>query len=139
MATIAASSKRKSHRHVMICQIGKGLLGGRKNNENDLYARFLRSPNFRIWYNSRRKEAIRGLQETYQNIILQTDIQSVLKDRNEIEIVDLYMRIQEQLEMTQTKTPLKTDVIDRLAEHLDATLICMPKGTGGNIALIESE
>ena len=62
----------------------------------ELYKRFIQSENFTVWYNQHRDSAIRLLRDNYRQTIANTDIVPLIHGRKEIEVIDLYMRINTQ-------------------------------------------
>jgi hypothetical protein len=114
----------------------KSFLGGSKSKEVELYNRFVQSVNFSVWFNERKKQATHKLSSLYQRAIIEANIPLLVKQKKEIEIVDLYLRIKEQLveiaelfvvtmlqELSQGQPH---QVVCRLQEHMEAILVCMP-------------
>jgi hypothetical protein len=65
------------------------------NEMND--SKFIRSQNFRLWFKARRKEALAKLEALYHRTLLDADINTLLHGKQEIEMIDLYLRVREQL------------------------------------------
>jgi len=120
-----------------IRQQKKGIFGERKANEIEFYRRFLHSPNFLTWFNARRKEAIEKVNIVYRNLLLESNVVRLLKEekRKEVEIVDLLLKVREQLihcldkEVTTKLEVLLREIADCLPEDLRQCIsIPLPSG-----------
>jgi len=81
----------------IIASLDKGYIINNKSKEIELYKRFLLSANFQGWFQERKQAALKQLNILYRKLIFEADITNLLKGRNNVETVDLYMRLREQL------------------------------------------
>ncbi|CAL8129641.1 unnamed protein product [Orchesella dallaii] len=103
---------------------GPQLTTGIKGDWSGLYKKFFRSINFSEWYNMRYREAAEKLQALHLEIMSDSDIQSWISGRDEVEAVDLILRLREQI--AQTNLPVKTDVREKLRTHVDSIIKTLP-------------
>lgn len=68
-----------------------------------LYRRFFRSPNFDGWYRQRHKEMTQKLETLHLEVICEADIETWMKDKSEVEIVDLVLKLRDKLIRAQSK------------------------------------
>lgn len=87
----------------------------------DLYKRFIQSENFRGWLNSRKREANERIQVLYQKTMRNADIKALAKGKQDVELVNLYLRLK--AEITQSQTP---SYIDKLNEHVKELMPYLP-------------
>lgn len=85
----------------------------RKPKLSDLYKRFIRSVNFRGWLNARKKEATERIQVIYQKTIRNADINSLIKGKQEVELVNLYLHLNKELNQSRSE-----HYTAKLKEHL---------------------
>ncbi|XP_067347180.1 protein DENND6B isoform X3 [Channa argus] len=64
-----------------------------------LYRKFFRSPNFDGWYRQRHKEMTQKLESLHLEVICNADLLGWTKDKSEVEIVDLILKLREKLTM----------------------------------------
>lgn len=81
-------------------------LKGQKGNWKDLYRRFIRSPNFETWFQSKRSEANQRLELLHIKELCEADFYSWKSDKSEVEIVDMLLLIKD-----------RHEALDRLGEH----------------------
>uniref|UniRef100_A0A7N5ZUT2 UDENN domain-containing protein n=1 Tax=Anabas testudineus TaxID=64144 RepID=A0A7N5ZUT2_ANATE len=62
-----------------------------------LYRKFFRSPNFNGWYRQRNKEMTQKLESLHLEVICDADLLGWAKDKSEVEIVDLILKLREKL------------------------------------------
>lgn len=119
----------------------KSFITGKKpsDGEVELYSRFIHSPNFKTWFNSRKKEALEKLHNLYSKTMFEADITLLLRDRKETERVDLYLRVREQLDVEiRKKGGPEGKMVNRLEEHLIAIVNCLPPDLQESILRQES-
>jgi len=63
----------------------------------ELYRSFLESDNFAAWHKGRRHTANKHLYQQYLRQILSADLRAQLPSIHEVELVDLYLRVKEEL------------------------------------------
>ncbi|CAG0921681.1 unnamed protein product [Notodromas monacha] len=86
---------------------GPQLTTGVKGDWAALYKRFFRSPNFSGWFNARYKEVHQKLQVLHCTALAEADLVAWLKGKTEVEIVDMYLRLQLEMNKCQRhKDPL---------------------------------
>uniref|UniRef100_A0A4W3IMP8 DENN/MADD domain containing 6B n=1 Tax=Callorhinchus milii TaxID=7868 RepID=A0A4W3IMP8_CALMI len=62
-----------------------------------LYRRFFKSPNFDGWFRLRHQEMARKLQTLHLEVLCETDLLLWVRDKSEVEIVDLVLKLREKL------------------------------------------
>jgi len=67
------------------------------------------------------------LNTIYRRNILDADLPVLLKGKKEVEMVDLYMRIKEQLQLYSSTDETNAEVTNRLEEHLSTILNSLPQ------------
>jgi hypothetical protein len=99
-----------------------------KSKELELYRRFLSSVNFHGWFNERKQSALQQLNLIYRKLLLDADIVTLLKGRSNVEVVDLYMRLREQLiaEENRPETEESNVMCARLRQHLQVVATYLP-------------
>lgn len=115
---------------------GQLVKNGLKMKQVELYRRFVRSPNFKGWYNAHRTEAVARLRQLYRNAVVDADLPALVKGRKEVEVIDLYMRITEELaavDDSETNARLK----ERLQAHVQAIHSMLPEDLRRSLAKCE--
>mmetsp|Transcript_16897 Transcript_16897/g.23515 ORF Transcript_16897/g.23515 Transcript_16897/m.23515 type:complete len:626 (+) Transcript_16897:40-1917(+) len=102
----------------------KPILGGTKTNEVELYRRFIHSPNFQSWFQARRREATYRLNLLYQRAIIESPLKDVTKSRKEVELIDLYLKIKEQMAIAKAEHCM--GIHEQLTKQLDVLLQQLP-------------
>uniref|UniRef100_A0A672Z6C7 UDENN domain-containing protein n=1 Tax=Sphaeramia orbicularis TaxID=375764 RepID=A0A672Z6C7_9TELE len=72
-----------------------------------LYRKFFRSPNFDGWYRHRHREMVQKLECLHLEVICDADLLGWTKDKSEVEIVDLVLKLREKLVRKMIKTSLE--------------------------------
>lgn len=103
----------------IIASLDKGYIINNKSKEIELYKRFLLCANFQGWFQERKQAALQQLTILYRKIIFEADIPTLLKGRNNVETVDLYMRLREQLIAEEAKKE-KYEINDKHYEDIHA-------------------
>uniref|UniRef100_A0A6Q2X1H2 UDENN domain-containing protein n=1 Tax=Esox lucius TaxID=8010 RepID=A0A6Q2X1H2_ESOLU len=84
-----------------------------------LYRRFFRSPNFDGWYRLRQKEMTQKLECLHLEVICDADLLGWIKDKSEVEIVDLVVKLREKLmKAVRQQLPVKDGVLDKLEGYI---------------------
>uniref|UniRef100_A0A8C9VMJ2 DENN/MADD domain containing 6B n=1 Tax=Scleropages formosus TaxID=113540 RepID=A0A8C9VMJ2_SCLFO len=93
-----------------------------------LYRRFFRSPNFDGWYRLRHKEMTQKLELLHLEVICEADLQLWLKDKSEVEIVDLVLKLREKLtKACRQQLPVKDEVLEKLECRIQMVIGSLPE------------
>ncbi|KAJ8006471.1 hypothetical protein DPEC_G00107600 [Dallia pectoralis] len=93
-----------------------------------LYRRFFRSPNFDGWYRLRHKEMSQKLECLYLEVICDADLLAWTKDKSEVEIVDLVLKLREKLmKADRQQLPVKEGVLDKLEGYIQTIVLSLPE------------
>ncbi|XP_049805952.1 protein DENND6B [Schistocerca nitens] len=93
-----------------------------------LYRRFFRSPNFNGWYNMRHREVSQKLQALQLQALSRADLKMWVKGRQEVEIVDMILRIRQKLEQCKANDlPLSDDVQEQLRYRMSEIMCTLPE------------
>nr|XP_027206256.1 protein DENND6A-like [Dermatophagoides pteronyssinus] len=103
-----------------------------KGDWNGLYRRFLRSPNFVCWYSSRLNEATQKLQTLHLEKICDTNLSNLLNDKHEIEIVDLILKLKDNINFVTNSNindnnNITTEMIEKLQQNMDKIIDKLPE------------
>ncbi|XP_042911217.1 protein DENND6B isoform X2 [Parasteatoda tepidariorum] len=108
-------------------QSGPQLTSGIKGNWSALYRRFFRSANFAGWYNSRYKEVTYKLQGLHIQAISEADMLEWIKDKEEVEIVDLVLRLRNKLAVVESgNLSLPKRTAEKLQSQVSAIIATLP-------------
>ncbi|KAM9705243.1 LOW QUALITY PROTEIN: protein DENND6B [Menidia menidia] len=92
-----------------------------------LYRRFFRSPNFDGWYRQRLREMTQKLEGLHLEAICDADLLSWTRDKSEVEIVDLILKLREKLLRARCqRLSLRDGVLDLLDSVLLSALDSLP-------------
>ncbi|XP_041832900.1 protein DENND6B isoform X3 [Melanotaenia boesemani] len=91
-----------------------------------LYRKFFRSPNFDGWYRERHKEMTQKLESLHLEVICDADLLGWTKDKSEVEIVDLILKLREKLSSEaaaagQRRSCKQTELFHRISHRIAAT------------------
>lgn len=93
-----------------------------------LYRRFFKSPHFDGWYRQRRKEMVRKLEALHLEAICQANIETWVKDKSEVEVVDLVLKLREKLVRAQGhQLPVKAETLHRAQLNIEMVIGSLPK------------
>ncbi|GFX69740.1 protein DENND6B [Trichonephila clavipes] len=109
-------------------QSGPQLTSGIKGNWSGLYRRFFRSANFAAWYDMRYKEVVHKLQGLHIQVISEANMMEWIRDKQEVEIVDLVLRLRKKLLAAESGNlclPEKT--IEKLQSHVNDIIQTLPE------------
>uniref|UniRef100_A0A1A8HWF5 DENN/MADD domain containing 6B n=1 Tax=Nothobranchius kuhntae TaxID=321403 RepID=A0A1A8HWF5_NOTKU len=93
-----------------------------------LYRKFFRSPNFDGWYRQRHKEMTQKLESLHLEVICDADLLGWTKDKSEVEIVDLILKLKEKLiKAGQQQLQVKDGVLDKLNTFINSMISSLPQ------------
>uniref|UniRef100_A0A4W6DGP7 DENN/MADD domain containing 6B n=1 Tax=Lates calcarifer TaxID=8187 RepID=A0A4W6DGP7_LATCA len=93
-----------------------------------LYRKFFRSPNFDGWYRQRHKEMTQKLESLHLEVICDADLLSWTKDKSEVEIVDLILKLREKLiKARRQQLQVKDGVLDKLDTFINSIIRSLPE------------
>ncbi|XP_068162440.1 protein DENND6B [Antennarius striatus] len=92
-----------------------------------LYRKFLRCQNFDGWYRHRHREMSQKLESLHLEAICDADLLGWTRDKSEVEIVDLVLKLREkQVKARRQQLQLKDSVLDRLDGFVSAIVESLP-------------
>uniref|UniRef100_A0A672Z621 UDENN domain-containing protein n=1 Tax=Sphaeramia orbicularis TaxID=375764 RepID=A0A672Z621_9TELE len=92
-----------------------------------LYRKFFRSPNFDGWYRHRHREMVQKLECLHLEVICDADLLGWTKDKSEVEIVDLVLKLREKLIKAQRQQlQVKDGVMDKLDAFIKSIISSLP-------------
>ncbi|XP_036373987.1 protein DENND6B isoform X1 [Megalops cyprinoides] len=93
-----------------------------------LYRRFFRSPNFDGWYRLRHREMTQKLECLHLEVICEADLLDWIKDKSEVEIVDLVLKLREKLmKARRQQLPVKEEVLEKLENYIQTVIGSLPE------------
>uniref|UniRef100_A0A672GR88 UDENN domain-containing protein n=1 Tax=Salarias fasciatus TaxID=181472 RepID=A0A672GR88_SALFA len=93
-----------------------------------LYRKFFRSPNFDGWYRHRHKEMTQKLESLHLEVICDADLLGWTKDKSEVEIVDLILKLREKLvRARRQQLQVKDGVLDKLDVFITSIIGSLPE------------
>ncbi|KAK1169125.1 protein DENND6B isoform X1 [Acipenser oxyrinchus oxyrinchus] len=93
-----------------------------------LYRRFFRSPNFDGWYRQRHKEMTQKLDYLHLEIICEADLLAWIKDKSEVEIVDLVLKLREKLvKAHHQQLSVREEVLQKLELYIETIISSLPE------------
>ncbi|XP_059103353.1 protein DENND6B isoform X1 [Peromyscus eremicus] len=94
-----------------------------------LYRRFFKSPNFDGWYRQRHKEMAQKLEALHLEAICEAqNLEAWMKDKSEVEVVDLVLKLREKLVRAQGhQLPVKEVTLHRTQLYIDTVIGSLPK------------
>ncbi|KAK2519362.1 protein DENND6B [Columba livia] len=92
-----------------------------------LYRRFFKSPNFDGWYRQRHKEMTQKLEALHLEAICEANIVAWMKDKSEVEIVDLVLKLREKLVRARCQhLPVKEETLQRVGLYIETIIGSLP-------------
>ncbi|XP_042259460.1 protein DENND6B [Thunnus maccoyii] len=92
-----------------------------------LYRKFFRSPNFDGWYRQRHREMSQKLESLHLEVICDSDLLGWTKDKSEVEIVDLILKLREKLlKARRQQLQVKDGVFDKLDVFITSIIRSLP-------------
>uniref|UniRef100_A0A8C3Y934 DENN domain containing 6B n=1 Tax=Catharus ustulatus TaxID=91951 RepID=A0A8C3Y934_CATUS len=93
-----------------------------------LYRRFFKSPNFDGWFRQRHREMSQKLEALHLEAICEADIVAWMKDKSEVEIVDLVLKLREKLVRARCQhLPVKEETLQRVSLYIDTIIGSLPE------------
>ncbi|XP_070227493.1 protein DENND6B isoform X3 [Bos mutus] len=93
-----------------------------------LYRRFFKSPHFDGWYRQRHREMTQKLEALHLEAICEANIEIWMKDKSEVEVVDLILKLRERLVRAQGhQLPVKEATLKRARLYIDTAISSLPK------------
>uniref|UniRef100_A0A8C3QWX7 DENN domain containing 6B n=1 Tax=Cyanoderma ruficeps TaxID=181631 RepID=A0A8C3QWX7_9PASS len=93
-----------------------------------LYRRFFKSPNFDGWFRQRHREMTQKLEALHLEAICGADIVAWMKDKSEVEIVDLVLKLREKLVRARCQhLPVKEETLQRVSLYIDTIIGSLPE------------
>lgn len=109
-------------------QAGPQLTSVLKGDWMGLYRRFLHSPNFDGWYRLRHREMIQKVECLHLEAICAADLLGWTKDKSEVEIVDLILKLREKLAKARKhQLPVKEEQLERLEQSIQTIISSLPE------------
>ncbi|XP_064604791.1 LOW QUALITY PROTEIN: protein DENND6A-like [Liolophura sinensis] len=107
---------------------GPQLTTGVKGDWEGLYRKFFRSHNFEGWFYRRQHEVNQKLQLVHMEALCEADLMEWIRDKEEVEIVDLILRLREKLAFaTANHIPVNQKSVDKLQSHLNSIISSLPE------------
>uniref|UniRef100_A0A673I0E9 Protein DENND6B-like n=1 Tax=Sinocyclocheilus rhinocerous TaxID=307959 RepID=A0A673I0E9_9TELE len=99
-----------------------------KGDWTGLYRRFFRSPNFDGWYRLRHREMTQKVECLHLEAICAADLFTWTKDKSEVEIVDLTLKLREKLMRARKhQLPVKEELLERLEQSIQTIISSLPE------------
>lgn len=93
-----------------------------------LYRRFFKSPHFDGWYRQRHKEMAHKLEALHLEAICEANVETWMKDKSEVEVVDLVLKLREKLVQAQGhQLPVKEATLHRAQLYIETAIGSLPK------------
>lgn len=99
-----------------------------KGDFTGLYRRFFRSPNFDGWYRFRHREMSQKVECLHLEAICAADLLTWTKDKSEVEIVDLILKLREKLMRARKhQLPVKEELLEKLEQSIQTIISSLPE------------
>uniref|UniRef100_A0A8C2EXK0 DENN/MADD domain containing 6B n=1 Tax=Cyprinus carpio TaxID=7962 RepID=A0A8C2EXK0_CYPCA len=99
-----------------------------KGDWTGLYRRFFRSPNFDGWYRLRHREMTQKVECLHLEAICAADLLTWNKDKSEVEIVDLILKLREKLmKARKHQLPVKEELLEKLEQSIQTIISSLPE------------
>ncbi|KAL0268699.1 UNVERIFIED_CONTAM: hypothetical protein PYX00_010530 [Menopon gallinae] len=124
----AAPVPRPFNQDVFIATLGTAgpqLTSGVKGDWQGLYKRFFKSPNFSGWYSARYQHLHLKLKALQLEALSDADLTEWVRDKQEVEVVDMVLKIREKLK--HTDLPLSNTTKDQLKTRMDEIINTLPE------------
>ncbi|KAJ6651428.1 hypothetical protein lerEdw1_021001 [Lerista edwardsae] len=93
-----------------------------------LYRRFFKSPNFDGWYRYRHREMAHKLEALHLEAISEANIRAWMKDKSEVEVVDLVLKLREKLVRAKCHhLPVKEEALQQVGQHITTVMGALPE------------
>ncbi|XP_062850558.1 protein DENND6B [Trichomycterus rosablanca] len=92
-----------------------------------LYKRFFRSPNFDGWFRVKHREMTQKVECLHLEAICDADLLTWIKEKSEVEIVDLVLKLREKLMRAQMHhLPVKVELLSKLENNIQTVISSLP-------------
>ncbi|XP_055963017.1 protein DENND6B isoform X4 [Sorex fumeus] len=109
-------------------QAGPQLTCVLKGDWRGLYRRFFKSPHFDGWFRQRHREMTQKLEALHLEAICEANLENWMKDKSEVEIVDLVLKLREKLVRAQGhQLPVTVATLQRAKLYIDTVVGSLPK------------
>nr|XP_006004149.1 PREDICTED: protein DENND6B [Latimeria chalumnae] len=93
-----------------------------------LYRHFFKSPNFEGWYRQRHREMNQKLEALHLEVICEADLLAWIKDKSEVEIVDLVLKLREKLVKARCQQlAVKEELLCKLELYIQTIIGSLPE------------
>ncbi|XP_071495460.1 protein DENND6B-like [Diadema antillarum] len=107
---------------------GPQLTSGLKGDWVGLYKKFFRSSNFEGWFQQRQHEVNLKLSALHLEALCQADIVDWVKDKQEVEVVDLLLKLREKMASVRDNTiTVKPELRAQLESHIASIITNLPE------------
>ncbi|XP_036167276.1 protein DENND6B isoform X2 [Myotis myotis] len=121
---------RPFHQEDFLCsleQAGPQLTCILKGDWLGLYRRFFKSPHFDGWYRQRRKEMAHQLEALHLEAICEANIETWMKGKSEVEVVDLVLKLREKLVRAQGhQLPVAAETLQQARLYIETAIGSLP-------------
>ncbi|XP_061768053.1 protein DENND6B isoform X1 [Nerophis ophidion] len=112
----------------MLEHSGPQLTSALRGDWTGLYRKFFKSPNFDGWYRHRQREMTRKLESLHLEVICAADPLGWTRDKSEVEIVDLVLKLREKLNKARSQQlQVKDDILNKLDLLITSIMSSLPK------------
>uniref|UniRef100_A0AAY4DV31 UDENN domain-containing protein n=1 Tax=Denticeps clupeoides TaxID=299321 RepID=A0AAY4DV31_9TELE len=93
-----------------------------------LYRRFFRSVNFDGWYRLRHREMTQKVESLHLQVICDADLLSWTRDKSEVEIVDLILKLREKLiQARRHQLGMRAELLEKLELSIQSIISSLPQ------------
>lgn len=95
-----------------------------RTKEINVYRRFIRTPSFVNWYRIKKQQSLTLMKKQYAEWLENFDPKPLMSNRNEVEVVDIYLRVRNYVDKNSPSMP--PELAKRYREILDEMLCFLP-------------
>ncbi|KAF5901673.1 protein DENND6B [Clarias magur] len=100
----------------------------RKGDWLGLYKQFFQSSNFDGWFRAKHREMSNKMDCLHLEAICDADLLTWTKDKSEVEIVDLILKLREKLARAHThQLPVKWELLNKLENYIHSVISSLPE------------